>query len=64
MAELADALDSGSSDSNIVWVQVPFSAPKFIVLNDISKLFEALINTVISRIYRCFSFFVYISDIF
>ena len=28
MAELADALDSGSSDSNILWVQVPSSAPK------------------------------------
>ena len=28
MAELADALDSGSSDSNVIWVQVPSSAPK------------------------------------
>ena len=28
VAELADALDSGSSDSNILWVQVPSSAPK------------------------------------
>ena len=27
VAELADALDSGSSDSNVVWVQVPSSAP-------------------------------------
>ena len=27
VAELADALDSGSSDSNIMWVQVPSSAP-------------------------------------
>ena len=25
---MADALDSGSSDSNILWVQVPSSAPK------------------------------------
>ena len=28
MAELADALDSGSSESNFIWVQVPSSAPK------------------------------------
>ena len=27
MAELADALDSGSSSSDTVWVQVPLSAP-------------------------------------
>ena len=27
MAELADALDSGSSESNFIWVQVPSSAP-------------------------------------
>ncbi len=27
VAELADALDSGSSGSNLVWVQVPFAAP-------------------------------------
>ena len=27
VAELADALDSGSSGSNAVWVQVPSSAP-------------------------------------
>ncbi len=28
VAELADALDSGSSESNFIWVQVPSSAPK------------------------------------
>ena len=28
VAELADALDSGSSGSNTVWVQVPSPAPK------------------------------------
>ena len=28
VAELADALDSGSSGSDTVWVQVPSSAPK------------------------------------
>ena len=27
VAELADALDSGSSESNFMWVQVPSSAP-------------------------------------
>ncbi len=30
MAESADAHDSGSCDSNIVRVQVPFLAPKYI----------------------------------
>ena len=29
VAELADALDSGSSGSNTVWVQVPSFAPKY-----------------------------------
>ena len=28
VAELADALDSGSSESNFMWVQVPSSAPR------------------------------------
>ena len=32
VAELADALDSGSSESNFMWVQVPSSAPKGIGL--------------------------------
>ena len=27
VAELADALDSGSSEGNFIWVQVPSSAP-------------------------------------
>ena len=27
VAELVDALDSGSSESNFMWVQVPSSAP-------------------------------------
>ena len=27
MAELADALDSGSSGRKLVWVQIPLSAP-------------------------------------
>ncbi len=29
VAESADALDSGSSGSNALWVQVPSSAPKY-----------------------------------
>ena len=29
MAELADALDSGSSGRKLVWVQIPLSAPYF-----------------------------------
>ena len=29
VAELADALDSGSSESDFIWVQVPSSAPNF-----------------------------------
>ena len=28
VAELADALDSGSSESDFIWVRVPSSAPK------------------------------------
>ena len=28
VAELADALDSGSSEGNFIWVQVPSSAPQ------------------------------------
>ena len=28
VAELADALDSGSSESNFMWVQVPSPAPQ------------------------------------
>ena len=28
VAELADALDSGSSEGNFMWVQVPSSAPQ------------------------------------
>ena len=28
VAELADALDSGSSEGNFIWVQVPSSAPE------------------------------------
>ena len=28
VAELADALDSGSNECKFMWVQVPFSAPR------------------------------------
>ena len=31
VAELADALDSGSSESDFIWVRVPSSAPNSIV---------------------------------
>ena len=32
VAELADALDSGSSESNFMWVQLPSSAPRKTIL--------------------------------
>lgn len=37
MAELVDALGSGSSKSNLVWVRVPLSAP--IIINKMSTLY-------------------------
>ncbi len=41
VAELADALDSGSSESNFIWVQVPSSAPeKDSGLDTILSLFQ------------------------
>ena len=41
MAELADALDSGSSSSDTVWVQVPLSAP-YKELRHVIHVVEAL----------------------
>ena len=38
MAELADALDSGSSECKFMWVQVPSSAP----YADMAELADAL----------------------
>ena len=45
MAELADALGSGSSGGNPVRVQVPASAPFFFLLEDFFKysLFELFV---------------------
>ena len=37
VAELADALDSGSSEGNFMWVQVPSSAPSSCDKKDISR---------------------------
>ena len=41
VAELADALDSGSSESNFMWVQVPSPAPSLNSLNlfTVGKMF-------------------------
>lgn len=36
VAELADALDSGSSESNFMWVQVPSLAPYRVFITDLS----------------------------
>ena len=47
VAELADALDSGSSGSNIVGVQVPSAAPKREAKKDIGDK-----NPVFSRLPR------------
>ena len=35
VAELADALDSGSSEGNFMWVQVPSSAPYRVFITDL-----------------------------
>ena len=48
VAELADALDSGSSESNFIWVQVPSPAPP-----------ESLENTTFLRL---FSFLDLLAD--
>jgi ABC-type proline/glycine betaine transport system permease subunit len=39
VAELADALDSGSSGSNLVGVQVPFAAPTIYKYQGLEGLF-------------------------
>ena len=47
VAELADALDSGSSGSNTVWVQVPSSAPTS-RLSGLLVIFFRLLSTFLS----------------
>ena len=57
MAESADALDSGSSGSNTVCVQVTLSAPSFmwkkdiLLSNGVSKGFEGIYLAQISEVY-------------
>ena len=46
VAELADALDSGSSESNFIWVQVPSSAPK-IKKEGLSLFFDFSLQEII-----------------
>lgn len=41
MAELADALDSKSGDSNIVWVQAPLRPPIHII-HDIINIWKII----------------------
>ena len=56
MAELADALDSGSSESNFIWVQVPLPAPnKTDYFDRIVCLFLFLENAVLMRFRTIFS---------
>ncbi len=62
VAELADALDSGSSESNFMWVQVPSSAPEqgiryvlcfFILLYITNSLNYFYISNISGNISHC-----------
>ena len=54
VAELADALASGSSDRKVVWVQVPSPAPKQVV--EIRLVFLLLIHfkTAVAELHQIF----------
>ena len=54
VAELADALDSGSSESNFIWVQVPSSAPDpgYESIRDFSLLSPFFVFSLIINVFE------------
>ena len=61
MAELADALDSGSSDRKVIQVQVLLSAPKQVFITDLSyehfTVFIKPLDIIQNQIYNFFADF-------